>query len=118
MKKISIVSVALSVLGLALAFYLFFSIAPQADALEESSFSMLDRGFSLDSPEFQSMRSLAQEKSALKNNLVNMVFVASGIGLLSGLFAGIKKVKLGWVAVALSVVGILLALISGTHAFS
>ena len=60
----------------------------------------------------------AHSKQNLGNIFVVVAFVTSGLGLLGGIFAGIKKAPIGWVAVVLSVIGMGITLAKATHAFA
>lgn len=113
MKILAIISLVIGLLGLGAGLYCQFEVVPSVKSAERFS-----RTMSYDDPAYAAARGLTLKRYDLKFNLGTTAMVAGGLGLLGGIFAGIKKAKLGWPAAAVSLPALVLGLLQATHMFS
>lgn len=113
MKPLAIVCLVLGIVALGAGLYNQFEVVPA-----EQGASRMARGMDYNNPRYAAANALFMEKNDQKNLLGQVALVAGGLGLLGGVFAGVKKAKLGFIAAAVSLPGLILGLLQATHLFS
>ena len=113
MKNLAIASLVLGLVALGVGLYCQLEVVPAERSLQKISLSL-----SYDDPEYRATNKLFLEKNDQKNLLGQIALVGSGLGLLVGIFAGIKKAKLGFIGALVSLPGLILGLLQATHMFS
>ncbi|MFK7909754.1 MAG: hypothetical protein AB8F34_04045 [Akkermansiaceae bacterium] len=113
MKNFAIISLVLGFVALGFGLYCQFEVVPSAEAADRMS-----EGMSIDDPRYPAVRSLVMEKYDQKSLFGQVALFAGGLGVLGGVFAGIKKAKLGFIAAAVSLPALILGLLQATHMFS
>ncbi len=105
MKILSIVALAIAVIGLAIGVYCQMEVVPNYDYF----FRLTDRS----ALETMMYRSYGDQKFILGS-----IALFTGIlGVLLGLVTGIKKQKMGWIALLLALVSFVLGAMQSTHMF-
>ncbi len=113
MKNLAIISLVLGLAALGVGLFCQFEVVPAEESLQRFS-----RTMDYDDPRYAATRSLFMEKNDQKNLYGQIALIAGGLGLLGGVFAGIKKAKLGFIAAGVSLPGLILGLLQATHMFS
>lgn len=114
MKTLALIALFLSLAVLGVALYVHFSITPAVDRAEfdmemANTLMIGDANFATDT-----WYILQSEKV----NYGSIALLGSTLPLLLGLFAAVKKVKMGWIAVAISLAAFFLGALHATHMFS
>lgn len=113
MKMLSIICLVLGLCALGVGLYCQYEVIPSVESVNRVS-----RDMDINDSRYRATRILFMEKNDQKNTLGQIALVAGGLGLLGGIFAGIKKVKLGFIAAVVSLPGLILGLLQATHMFS
>lgn len=113
MKILAIICLVLGVVALGSGLYCQLEVVPAEESIQRVS-----RTMSLDDPRYAATNSLFREKNEQKHLFGQTALFAGGLGLLGGIFAGIKKAKLGFMAAAVSLPAVILGLLQATHMFS
>jgi hypothetical protein len=106
MKIIGIIGLTLSLIGVLVGMYCQIEILPNYNAL--------DNQFDLNEIERAIWRDYADQKFVFGSVALFLGAIASVIGLI----VGIKKHKIGWIALALGLISFLLGAMQSTHLFS
>ena len=106
MKVLSIIGVVLALVGVIIGIYCQVEVVP--------NFNALNMNFDLDEFQISMWRSYGDQKFLLGS--IALFLGAASVVL--GLIAGIKKQKIGWIAVGIGLVSFLLGATQSTHMFS
>ncbi len=106
MKVLSIIGALIALVGVSIGIYCQIEVVPNYNAL--------DINFDLD--EFQ--RSMWRSYGDQKFLLGSIALLLGAVSIVLGLIAGIKRQKIGWIAVAIGLVSFLLGAAQSTHMFS
>ena len=93
MKILAIVSLLLGLCALGAGIYCKMEVVPAMEGIDRMT---LGGKMDMESPAFKSYRALWMQKESLKSTLDLVTLVGAGLGLIGGIFAGVKKAKLGW----------------------
>ena len=106
MKTIGVIGLILSLISLFVALYCQIEILPNYNALD----AQLD----LSEMDVMLWRSYADQKFLFGS----VALFLGALAAVAGLIAGLKKQKMGWVALCLGLISFLLGAIQSTHMFS
>jgi len=115
MKIIAIISLLLGLLAIGSGLYCMNAVIPAMEGIDRLS---LGGKLDVESYAYQSYRRDWIALDGKKGVLDAISLIGGGLGLLGGIFAGVKKAKLGWLAAIISSVGLVIGLLQGTHMFS
>ena len=93
-------------------------VSGQEKRASQAAFDLYVIGADQQPPQFKEISAIAHKKADLRDTLVIVSLITGGLALLGGIFAGVKKAKIGWVGALLGLVGVAIAIVSGTHAAS
>ncbi|BDS07124.1 hypothetical protein NT6N_21640 [Oceaniferula spumae] len=113
MKILAIICLLLGLSALGAALYCHMQVIPDMEGIDR-----MTRGMDLDDPRYAPARALWFQRESLKTTLDVITLIGSGLGLIGGIFAGVKKAKLGWIAAVISVIALVVGLLQSTHMFS
>jgi hypothetical protein len=121
MKLLSTINLIASIILLLLGLYIHFVLVPQEHRMEElftDHFHTGDGNFG-GSMEQTRMFSLQWDEAKEVTNKFSYVALFGGLLVIAiGVFLGIKKQQMGWLAVILAFAGAFIGAMYGTHLFS
>lgn len=106
MKTLAIIGITLAVIGLIIGGYCQIEIMPNYDAL--------DGRYDLSDLE----RVMWHEYNDQKFLLGSIAMLLGAIAAIAGIIGGLKKQKLGWIALAIGLISFFLGAAQSTHMFS
>lgn len=106
MKVLSIIALVIAIVGLIIGAYCQIEVVP--------NYNILDGRLDLTDLERSVWHSYHDEKFLLGS----IALLLGGVSMIGGLIAGIKKRKIGWIAVGIGLISLLLGAAQSTHMFS
>lgn len=111
MKRMALFGCIIGLLAFFASLYVQFVLAPQKAAAMNESYAMLYF-------EDRALQEALWDTIDFVTNMIYAMLLLASIGVLLNIVPAIKKYKLAWLGLALSLVALVIGLVQGTHIFA